>query len=460
VPSDFTSRARLRAAAVAASTVLVLAPAASSAATGHRAPPPRQALLQARSQIQTLISPASTSPVKRAEIRAAGALTRATAATLWISPAEIVAPPYGASVFGDSADALADLRGVRALGVAGGAIVAADRALTQDVIAEAHGGNSTDLAAARRDLGRGDREAAAGRRPAAVRSYATAWEDAFSALTGLVVAQITALPQSAVADAAENALGSKQIGLAGPVIEHGQPPLTAGGKPEVFFAGSEACPFCGVQRWGMIVALAQFGTFSNLHLIQSTALEPPPVQGFTFFGSSYQSPYVAFVPVEVFSNVPAKIGFRHLAHPTPAENALIQRYDQGAQVPFIDVDNRFITVQSTVQPQLVAGRRWTQIGGLLRDPASIPAQAVAGEAEVLTAEVCDATGGNPSSICSQQVVHDYEAALPLLNGNGGGCPASAADAALRRGGQGPAADAALRRGGQGPVATAAHCHTG
>jgi hypothetical protein len=409
---------------------LVLAPPAVAATA--TAQPPRAELLRAQSEIQAFATSATASPVKSAEVKAVRALTRATATTFWIDPREIVAPPYGASVFADTAGALTDLRGAPPLRAAGRLIANADRALAANATAEARGGNRTLLAAARRNLAAGDREAAAGHRPAAARSYAIAWEDAFDALTALVSAQATTVPTAAVAAAAENALGSKRIGLAGPMIANGQPPLTAAGKPEVFFAGSEACPFCAVQRWGMIVALAQFGTFSNVNLIQSTTLEPPPVQTFTFFGSGYESAYVSFVPVEVFSNVPAKLGFRHLQRLAAPQSALIHRYDPPAQVPFIDVDNRFITVRSTVQPQLIAALPWTQIGASLRHPSSIPAQAVAGEAEVLTAEICESTDGNPNSICSQQVVKDYETALPLLNGRGGGCPA-ATDTARTRG---------------------------
>ena len=77
-----------------------------------------------------------------------------------------------------------------------------------------------------------------------------------------------------------------------------------------------------------------------------------------------------------------------------------------------------------MQPSPLAGLPWRRIGASLRNPASIPAQAIAGEAEVLTAEICEATNGEPSSICSRQVVRDYEDALPRLNGQGGGCPAS------------------------------------
>jgi hypothetical protein len=211
------------------------------------------------------------------------------------------------------------------------------------------------------------------------------------------------------------------------MITSGQPPLTAGGKPEVFFAGAEGCPFCGVERWGMIVALAQFGSFSNLHLMQSVPTEPPADRTFTFYGSSYQSPYISFVPVEVLSNARHGFGFEHLQPLTPSERGLLDRFDPPAQTPFIDVANRFISVDSTVQPPLIAGLSWNQIARSLTNPSTTSAQAVGGEAEVLTAELCEATGGKPQSVCSSPVVKQYEAALPLLDGKGGGCPTSARD---------------------------------
>ena len=93
------------------------------------------------------------------------------------------------------------------------------------------------------------------------------------------------------------------------------------------------------------------------------------------------------------------------------------------ETPFIDVANRFITDSSTVAPELIAHKSWTQLAGGLTDPSNVSTQAIAGEAEVLTAEVCEATGGNPAAVCSSTVVQQYEAALPTLTGKGGSCPA-------------------------------------
>jgi hypothetical protein len=190
--------------------------------------------------------------------------------------------------------------------------------------------------------------------------------------------------------------------------------------------------------------------------MQSIATTPPQVRTFTFFGSSYRSPYISFVPVEVWSNVPEPPGLARLQSLTHPEALLLHRFDPPFETPFIDVANRFITDSSTVDPRLIAHRSWTQLAGALADPSNVSAQAIAGEAEVLTAEVCDATGGNPQSVCSSAVVQQYEAALFTLTGKGGSCPAPPSP-----GGPPPATDAAASAqpgvARPRPVAVAARC---
>ncbi len=417
---------------------------ATATATGAAAvPAPRDALRQARA-----LAPQGSA--------AAAALTRATARDLWINSREADAPPYGRNVFTASRQALGELAGLSATAV--GLIVTADRALAEDAVAQGHGGTAARLAPARSALAAGDRQAQADNPSAAIDLYAKAWQLADGAIAHLVAGEVTSVPSATLAAAAVPALAATHFGMSGPEIEQGMPPLSAAGKPEVFYAGSEACPFCGVQRWGMIVALSQFGTFSNLNLMQSVPTTPPQVTTFTFFGSSYHSPYVSFVPVEVWSNVPAFPGLVALQSLTHPESALLHRFDPSIETPFIDVANRFITDSSTVDPHLIAHKSWTQIAGGLTDASNVSTQAIAGEAEVFTAELCEATGGNPQAVCSSAVVQQYEAALPTLHGHGGSCPAPPGP-----GGPPPARDALVRDAGAGgalsadPVATAARC---
>jgi Domain of unknown function (DUF929) len=416
-------RGSLRLLLATLSCALVLGPPAAAAA----APAPRAAVLEARNSVKSLAHQASSASERTLAARARRALTRAAQPVLWINAHDVVAPPYGTSFFADSIAALTDLRRLErslasAVGRAVRLTIDADRAVASRVIRQALGVNHGLLRAARLGLAAGARDAAAHHVVSSARSYQRAWRAAFSALAGAVAAKATNVPAPVLADAAEEALGSRRIGLAGPVIHHGQTPLTLAGRPELLFIGAEGCPFCAIERWGVIVALSQFGTFSNLHLIQSDTVNSPAIRTFTFLGSTYRSRYLSFEPVEALSNVRRGRGFAPLQRLTQPQRALLDRFDRSAETPFVDVAGRFTKVDSTVQPELLAGDSWAQIANSLTRPTSIPAQAIAGEAEVLTAELCEATNGAPESVCSAAVVSHYEAALPLLDGRGGGCP--------------------------------------
>lgn len=433
---------------VAAALVLLAFAAPLAQAAGSRAP--RNLLVHAQAGVRTLASQASTSSAGSVAGSASRALAAATAPALWIDPRDSVAPAYGSQIFTDAGAAIADLHSLRSSRARSAIreIVAGLGALVAATIERASASKSPLLANARRAQARGARQAAGANDGAAVRSLSVAWQDAFGALTKLISGAATSIPATDLAAGAENALGSSKIGLSGPHTPHGLAPLSKDGKPELLFIGAEGCPFCGIERWGMIAALSQFGSFSNLHLMQSFTLERPAVTGFTFAGSKYTSPYISFVPVEALSNVRQGRGFAHLQPLSHPQTALLKRFDQQFETPFIDVANRFITVQSTVQPPLLGGLYWTQVAASVTQPESIPAQAVAGEAEVMTAELCEATNGKPAGVCSSPVVAQYEAALPLLDGHGGGCPISA-----------PAAALADFEFAPPPVARADRCHT-
>jgi hypothetical protein len=412
------------------------APAASAAT-------PRRSLTSAFGRVLA-IAKHSNGSTKQEAVKTATDLAVASFPELWSSPREVVAPSLGSEVFSHSAAALTGIARLERSGVSGlvptaAQIVGADRAVAQLAITQAGGAGKSLLAGARHQLTAGDGAAGA----ASVSHYEVAWKQAFKALDQLVSARVTHVPAAALTAAATNALGSKQIALQGPEILTNQPPLTQGGKPELLYIGAEGCPFCGVQRWGLIVALSQFGKFSNLHLMQSLTTEKPLVRTFTFFGSHYSSPYVSFVPVEWFSNFPSTKAPVLLQPPTQSQQQLFDAFNQPQIFPFADVGNGFANIGSTVRPTLVGGMSWTQIAGSLSHPSSVAAQTIGGEAEVLTAELCSATNGQPASVCSRPIVKQYQAALPTLDGRGGGCPAT---------------PTAVRPRGQGPQATASRCH--
>jgi hypothetical protein len=185
----------------------------------------------------------------------------------------------------------------------------------------------------------------------------------------------------------------------------------AGGKPELFYYGAEYCPYCAAERWSVVVALSRFGTFSNLHVTMSDSNpnDIPDTHSFTFYGSSYSSPYLDLAAIES-----ADRNDNVLQTPTAAEGTLISTYDttpystQTDGIPFQDLSNRFIVSGSGVNPELLQGMTWQQIAATLTDTSSKVSQQIIGDANWLTAGVCKLTGDQPSSVCSAAPIASLE----------------------------------------------------
>jgi hypothetical protein len=187
-------------------------------------------------------------------------------------------------------------------------------------------------------------------------------------------------------------------------------PLTSGGKPEVLYVATGYCPYCAAQSWPLIIALSHFGQFTGLNVSRTPTFEGiAPVDGWTFAGSSYKSRYLAFAPVETYSNVlvsptadPGKrTSYRRLQSLTPAEQAAVHQLDVGGQTPFTDFGGKLAETGSDIVPTALTGLSWTQIAADLRRPASTPGAAILFTATVLTAELCQLTGDRPAAACAK-----------------------------------------------------------
>jgi Domain of unknown function (DUF929) len=183
--------------------------------------------------------------------------------------------------------------------------------------------------------------------------------------------------------------------------------LTSGGKPEVLYLGAEFCPYCAFQQWGLVVALSRFGAFSGLHTVHSSSTDIyPNTPTWTFYGSSYTSRYLTFTPVEQASNVPdasAPLGYVPLQSPTAGQQALLNKYDPGLPIPFIDIGNKYVISGTSASPQVLADKSWAQIASWLHDASSPVAQAVDGTANYITAAICKLTGNQPATACTPTV---------------------------------------------------------
>jgi uncharacterized protein DUF929 len=380
-----------------------------TAAGASAAPPPQSQLTAVRSQLSGLGATAD-SRGKAALAAAVVELERATAETLWIDPRDAVPPPNGDAVFAGSSGALQEI-----------ASILGDHSVSRGGLRAASG----EILEAQADLAT---NAMAQVRPAPPWGGGPPlprWQLAFALVGEQATQVVSALRQSAVEEAATNYLLSSTDELLAEPESITGPPLSVWGRPEVFLLGSEGCPFCAIDRWSIVVALAQFGRFAPLAVTVSSTYDlDPATRTFRFSNLQYFSPYIAFVPLESWSNQPGGSlrcfgetypWWTEIQAPTPSEEQLINRYDtvEGClgSIPFLDVANRWASYSSYANPSVIAGMSWEQIARSLSSPGSPVAQDIDGGAEILTAQICDVDGGQPAHVCDSSTVRRYQEAF-------------------------------------------------
>jgi hypothetical protein len=218
-----------------------------------------------------------------------------------------------------------------------------------------------------------------------------------------VVNDVTSVPASTLDSVGSG--GTTSLGNGWKAISPAAP-LTANGKPEVFYDGAEYCPYCAADRWGMIVALSRFGTFSGLKTIHSSTSDTPSnIPTWTFVGSTYTSNYINFTSVEETGNVKDATGnYPTLQTENAAQQALLQKYDSTGSIPFVDFGGLYS--QSGDLPMLGPGNLtgdWTKIAGDLANPSTSNAKAVDSAANYMTAAICKMTNNQPATACTSAV---------------------------------------------------------
>src|SRR5262249_41265241 len=118
--------------------------------------------------------------------------------------------------------------------------------------------------------------------------------------------------------------------------------------------------------------------------------------------------YLSFVPVEQSSNVLVNAkadpgtgkSYRVLQHLTPAQQAILTRYDKPGSTPFLDFGGRAAQVGSgPVPPLLMTGGSWQRLAAAARRPRTALGAALLPAAAPLPAEFCRITGDRPAAAC-------------------------------------------------------------
>ena len=241
------------------------------------------------------------------------------------------------------------------------------------------------------------------------------------AVPAAVAQQVTGIP-AAVYDAV--GVSSPTVPVIRPRALSGQPALTAGGRPEVVYIGSEFCAYCAAERWVVVAALSRFGTVSDLGTMQSSSNDIfSDIQTFTFATVRYRSRYVTFVARERYSDQQNADGTAYAAlQPLDrTETALFDRYDTPARtgqpgrvLPFVDVANRYVSAGGAFSPSILSGLSRNEIAAGLTDPKDPVTQAVVAAANELAADICAVDGERPVKVCtSRGVAAAGGASLPL-----------------------------------------------
>jgi thiol-disulfide isomerase/thioredoxin len=206
-------------------------------------------------------------------------------------------------------------------------------------------------------------------------------------------------------------------------IRSGSPPPLIGptGKPEIFYYGAEYCPYCAAERWAVVVALSQFGTFSKLNQTTSSSTDVyPSTPTFTFYQSAYTSQYIDFVSVESTTNQSdGNGGYTTLQTPTADQTQLLTKYDgppylpsaSAGSIPFIDVANQMVMAGANYSPQVLSNLSWDEIANDLSNPSSTVTKGIVGSANYLTAAICMTANQKPTSVCTAAPIPTIEQSL-------------------------------------------------
>lgn len=231
------------------------------------------------------------------------------------------------------------------------------------------------------------------------------------ALTAAQEAQLTSVPLSTLVVSSNTHEAAPLI----PAYEIDQPAYTSGGKPAILYIGAEFCPICATERWPMLVALSQFGTFHDLSQTRS-AVRDGNIATVSFYGSSYTSKYLTFTPVEAETNIPKGNTYQPLQTPTPAQMHLWTGTLGSESFPFIYVGGKYVLNTYQYPVNVIQGKDFTQIASDVGNNDTTIGASIDSAAAAFVKYICNITGQQPAATC--QAVAGVKAPVTNVAKNG------------------------------------------
>ena len=185
-----------------------------------------------------------------------------------------------------------------------------------------------------------------------------------------------------------------------PAKVEGGTALTQDGKPKVLYVGAEYCPFCAMERWALIGAMARFGTFSGLTPTTSSSSDVhPDTPTWSFAKAKYASDVLAFEAVETQDRNQQPL------QTLEGENLqLFTKFNPGGGIPWIDYGGTNASNGATVDANVIDGKTYDQIIAGIKDPNSEIGKTMNPAINLISAQLCQMTGGKPADVCTSSGV--------------------------------------------------------
>lgn len=204
-----------------------------------------------------------------------------------------------------------------------------------------------------------------------------------------ILTDITSVSPSQIATVA------KENQLQHPPSEISAPALTADGKPRIVYLGAEYCPYCGGERWAMIMAFSKFGTFHNLKQLTSSASDDPTsIPSFSFVGSTYTSNYVVFDTTEE-----QDVNRNPLQTPSQADAELAARYGGSGGIPFVDIGGKWVISGASFDVTPMQHLSHETVAQAIKTGSTKYAADIQSTAGAIISRLCNLTDGKPGNVC-------------------------------------------------------------
>jgi len=189
--------------------------------------------------------------------------------------------------------------------------------------------------------------------------------------------------------------------------------VTLENKPYFLYVGAQFCPFCAAERWSIVKALSNFGTWSGLGPDTSADEEAgfSRIPTYSLIDAKYESQYIAFGHKETADRNGNPIPGQEL---TDFEQKWFNQYDSKGGVPFLFVNGKYVQLSSGYSPGLLSGKTYDQVkADVDSNNANVAyVAAINKEADILTAYLCKATNNQPSNVCNDPKIAQLVTQVP------------------------------------------------